>query len=679
VATADELFTQALVAHQTGDHVAAERGYRQFLELVPDHPACLTNLGSIVAKRGDADEAERLYRRAVAADPNQIDARFNLGNLYRRSKRFRDAATEYEEVLRAAPNVPQALVNLGLAVSEMGDWPRAVECFARAATVAPDLPDVLHLLGEALARCGRREESVLALRESVMRFPDAPRGHLNLGLQLAASGANEEAIAEFERAVELNPEYAEAHNALGVALDTVGRSDDARRAYSEALRVRPMYAVALSNLGANLGQQGQCAEAVDSLRQSLSLAPNARVHSVLLANLLYSADLAAEQLRDEHIAWSERYADALAPADPPGKRQHDAPGRIRIGYVLGDFRSRAASAFVEALFTHHDRTKFHVTAYSNAQKQEEGADRIRRLADTWKTVARLSDERLAQMIRADEIDVLVDLHGHTPGNRLLSFARKPATTQISLFGYHSTTGLKAMDFRVTDVLADPPGQTEALYVEKLLRLPDLGWAYVPPKDAPVPNALPASRGRSFTFGCLNHPGKLSEPCVEAWAAILKAVPKSRLVLLAGESVASAEALAARFTKLGVVSDRLELVYRLPVRDYFEAYQPLDLALDPFPYNGGATTCDALWMGVPVLTVVGRDARGRQGQSILTALGLPEFVTDTPEQLVSLAVTWADQRDSLADLRNTLRDIVTQSPVTAVANYVKQLEDAYRSV
>jgi predicted O-linked N-acetylglucosamine transferase (SPINDLY family) len=292
---------------------------------------------------------------------------------------------------------------------------------------------------------------------------------------------------------------------------------------------------------------------------------------------------------------------------------------------------------------------------------------------------RLNDERFAQLVREDEIDILVDLTGHAPGNRLLAFARRPAPAQIALFGYRATTGLAAMDYRVTDSVTDPPGQTEAFYTEKLLRLPDLGWVYVPPTSAPAANALPAARAHAFTFGCLNHPGKVSDRCMETWAEILKAVPKSRLVLLAGTSVASAQALSARFTAHGISPDRLELVYRLPENQYLGAYLPLDLALDPFPCNGAATTCDALWMGVPVLTVAGRDARGRQGASIMNALGLPEFVADTPEQLVSLAATWVDQRDSLAELRGTLREIMIQSAVTAVPSYVKQLEDAYRSV
>jgi len=677
VATADDIFRQALAAHQTGDVVAAEQSYRQLLEAIPDHAPTLSNLASLVARRGETTEAEQLYRRAIAANPDLLDAHFNLGNLYRKLGRAREAAREYEESLRIAPDSPQALVNLGLVLGDTGHWSRAVECFARAVTVAPRLPEPLVMLGDALSRCGRRDEAIAAFRESVARFPDFPRGHLYLGLHLADSGAVDEAIPIFERALALNADYAEAHNALGVALDSTGRADDAQREYREALRVRPNFAEALRNLGISLGEQGRVAEAIDSLRHALELSPNATAGSTLLANLMFSASVTAEQLRDEHFSWTEQYANSLA-SDPP-QRSPNTPGRIRVGYVCGEFRSRAALAFLEALLTHHDRNQFHITAYAGTIRQNESLGRMRRLADTWKPVTPLSDEQLADTIRADEIDILVDLNGHTSGNRLLVFARKPAATQISLFGYPATTGLKTMDYRITDAMTDPPGESEQLYSEKLLRLPDLSWVYVPPTDAPAPSVLPAAGRRSFTFGCLNHPGKFSAPCLEAWAAILKAVPKSRLVLLAGKSVEAAESLGARFTQLGIASERLELVYRLPESDYFAAYQLLDLALDPFPYCGAVTTCDALWMGVPVLTVAGRDARGRQGVSLLNAIGLPEFVADSPEQLVSLAATWADQRESLAEVRNTLRDMMTQSPVTAIAAYVKYLEAAYRSV
>ena len=677
MATPDELFQRALAAHRSGALDEAEQGYRRLLDAAPGHPACLTNLGSIVARRGAADEAERLYLESLAASPDQLDAHFNLGNLYRRTGRAADAVTHYEDALRLSPDAPAVLVNLGLAAGDSGDWPRAVECFARAVTVNADVPDGLNLLGDALARCGRGPEAVAAFRESVARFPDAPRGYCNLGLHLATAGEADEAIDVLERALALRPDYPEAHNALGVAYDAVGRADDAQREYRAATAARDTFADAWANLGTSLGEQGRAAEAVEALRRAIELAPNPVARSARLSNLLYSATLTPDELRDEHVAWAQAHADPLTPDVRPRKRAAGAAGRVRVGYVFGEFRSRAAVAFLEALFTHHDRTRFHVTAYANAVRRDDAFDRLRRLADSWKPISHLHDEPAAALIRADELDILVDLNGHAPGNRALVFARGPAATQISLFNYPATTGMRALDFRVTDAITDPPG-AEALYTEKLLRLPDLGWVYVPPPAAPAPNALPARR-RAFTFGCLNHPGKLSDPCVDAWAAVLKAVPKSRLVLLAGQSVAAADEIAARFTRRGVSSDRLELVYRLSGDDYFEAYQPFDVTLDPFPYGGAATTCDSLWMGVPVLTAAGRDARGRHGVGLLNALGLPEFVADTPDQLVTLAATWAEQRPALADLRAGLRDMVAQSPLTDAAAYVRHLEAAYQSV
>lgn len=675
MATAEELFVQGIAAHRGGDLETAERCYRQLLDADPDYAPCLSNLASVVARRSP-DEALALYARAVDADPTLTDAHFNRGNLLRRVGRPRDAIFAYEDALRLAPDAPAPLINLGLALCDLGDWPRAVECFARAAAIAPHLPDALLYLGDALGRVGRNAEAVLAFREAVSRFPDSPRAHHNLGIHLAASGATDEATTAFERALELKPDYPEAHNGLGVSLESVGRADDAQRAYREAVRLRPEFADAWSNLGTSLGEQGRSGEAVEALRHALTLAPNPITASALVGNLLYSATLTPAELKAEHTAWADRYAEPLFPAEPPKARTRGPNERIRVGYLVGEFRSRAALGFVESLLAYHDRTAFHVTAYASPLKPTGALGPLRKLADQWRPATSLSDAQLAELIRADEIDILVDLNGHTIGNRLLTLARKPAAVQVTLFGYPATTGLRAIDYRVTDATSDPP-ETDAHYVEKPLRLPDLGWVYDAPGNAP--DVRPAGARRSFTFGCLNHPGKLSEPCVEAWAAILKAVPRSRLVVTTGQSTSAAEALAARFTARGVSSDRLELVYTLPANDYLEAFQPFDLALDPFPYGGGVTTCDALWMGVPVLTVTGADARGRQGTSILNAMGLPEFIADTPDQLVSLAATWAEQRGALGDLRGSLRDMMQQSPLTDAAGYVKHLEAAYRSV
>jgi predicted O-linked N-acetylglucosamine transferase (SPINDLY family) len=672
----DDAFAQAVSRHQAGDLGAAERLYRGVLAGAPDHSGALSNLGVLVARKGDTAEAARLYTAALAANPNRLDAHFNLGNLYRKLGRPRDAAACYQAVLRIDPDHPRGHLNLGLAVGDLGDWPAAADCFRQALARDPTLADAHNLLGDALFRTGRADEAAGAFREYTARCPDDPRGHHNLGLALAARGGYDEAVPELELALKLRPDYPEAHNALGVALDALGRADEARGHYAEATRLKPDLADAWSNLGTSLTEQGRVGEAVACLLRATDLRDDPRTASNLLLARSYTSGLAPEQLRDEHLAWAARYADPLAPGGPPRPRD-PGPRRLRVGYLSADFRAHPAAGLVEQLLAHHDRNAVHVTCYPNVARPDAVTDRLRRLADAWRPVHTWADARLAEEVRADEIDVLVDLNGHTAGNRLLALARKPAPVQVTLFGYPCTTGVRAIDFKVTDPLADPPGETDGLYAERLLRLPEVAWVYKPPEHAPPTSPLPSRGRRSFTFGCLNNPAKLSDECLATWARVLREVPGSRLVLSAGRSAEAARVLGERFSRLGVASDRLELVYRLPAGEYLEGYQPIDLALDPFPYNGGVTTCDALWMGVPVLTVAGRDYRSRQGVSVLTSAGLPEFVADSPDRLVELAARWSDQRAVLIDLRASLRELMSQSAVTDAARYARNLEAAYR--
>ncbi|MFO0801284.1 MAG: tetratricopeptide repeat protein [Gemmataceae bacterium] len=674
----DAAFTEAVRLHQAGDFAAAEPAYRRVLDMNPAHPGALVNLGVLTAKRGDLVTATQLYQDAIAVNPGQLDAHFNLGNLLRKLGKPLDAAAAYQNAVRIDPNHPRAFLNLGLAVSDAGDWPTAVDCFRRAVAIDPGLADGYNLLGDALYRLGRPAEAVGVFREYVARCPDDPRGHHNLGLALAGSGTYEEAVTELELAVKLRPDYADACNSLGVALEALGRADEAQEQYRRAIELRENFADAWSNLGTSLTEQGRVPEALDALNTALSLRADARTGSNRLLALCYSSGQDANDLFHAHADWAGRHADGLL-GRPPRVVDPSPERRLKVGYVSADFRQHTVAAFIDALLTHHDRNRVHVTGYANVTRADETTDRLRRLADGWRPITHLPDAQVAEQIAADEIDILVDLSGHTAGNRLLVFARKPAPVQITLFGYPTTTGLKAIDYKVSDPTADPPSESGEQYAERVLRLPEVAWVYRPPVNAPEPNALPGLSGRSFTFGCLNNPAKLSDACVAAWSRILKAVPKSRLVLLGGRSSAAARAIADRFTLHGVVSDRLEVVYRLPAAEYLEAYQPIDLALDPFPYNGGVTTCDALWMGVPVLTVAGTDYRGRQGGSILTNLGLPEFVADSPDKLVELAASWAEQRAGLADLRGSLREMMTASPLTDAVRYVRNLEAAYREV
>ena len=671
-------FAEAVRLHQGGDLAAAEPGYRRVLELNPAHTGALVNLGVLAAKRGDLVGATQLYQDAIAINPGQLDAHFNLGNLLRKLGKPLDAAAAYQAAVRIDPSHPRAYLNLGLAVSDAGDWATAVECFRRAAAIDPGLADADNLLGDALYRLGRPAEAVAVFREYVARCPDDHRGHHNLGLALAGTGTYEDAVPELELAVKLRPDYPDACNSLGVALEALGRADEAQEQYRRAIALRENFPDAWSNLGTSLTEQGRVPEAVEALRKSLSFRADARTGSNLLLALCYSSGHDANDLFHAHTDWAARHADALL-GPPPRIADPSPERRLKVGYVSADFRQHTAAGFIEQLLRHHDRNRFHVTGYPNVTRPDETTERLRRLADGWRPITHLTDTQVAEQVAADEIDILVDLSGHTAGNRLLAFARKPAPLQMTLFGYPTTTGLKAIDYKISDPVADPPSESGEQYAEAVLRLPEVAWVYRPPENAPEPNALPGLSGRSFTFGCLNNPAKLSDACVATWSRVLKAVPKSRLVLLGGRSAAAARGITDRFTQYGIASDRLEVVYRLPTTEYFEAYQPIDLALDPFPYNGGVTTCDALWMGVPVLTVTGTDYRSRQGASILTNLGLAEFVADSPDKMVELAASWSDQRAGLADLRGSLREMLSASPLTDAPRYLKHLEAAYRDV
>ncbi len=677
MAEVEELFAKAVAAQRAGELEAAEQHYRDILATEPHHSGSLTNLGVLLVSRQQLDEAERVYAVAVAANPNLPAVHFNLGNLFRRRGRLAEAAAAFEQVLRLNPNHAPAQLNLGLVAGDAGRWPQAVECFRHAIALDPTEPEAFNLLWEALTRVGRFAEAEMAIREFMSRLPNDPRGYLNLGLTLTALGKLDDALPELETALQLRPDYPEGHNALGVALDALSRADDANAHYREAIRLRPDYADALSNLGVNLSDQGRIREAADTLKKTLDVRPNPVLGSNRLVMLLAAANANPQRLRAEHEDWAAKYAAKFSP--PADSVRYPEPGtRLRIGYVFAELRTRAAAAFLETLLARHGRNEVHVTCYPNASRPSDDFDRLRKLADAWKPLVGLSDNAAAELIRTDEIDVLVDLCGHTAGNRLLVFARKPARVQMTLFGYPCTTGLKAIDYRVSDALAEPPGISDSFSTERLLRLPAVGRLYVQPVSAPALNPLPAGSRRTFTFGCLNNPGKLSDACLDTWAGVLKAIPKSRLVLQAGRSVEAARQLTERFTRLGVSSDRLELVYRLPEHEYFEAYQPLDVALDPFPFNGRATTCDALWMGVPVLSLAGADCRSRQGVCILTSVGLPDFVANGLDKFIELAATWAEQRDGLADLRSGLREMMASSAVTDAEAYVRNLEAAYRT-
>jgi predicted O-linked N-acetylglucosamine transferase (SPINDLY family) len=679
MADVNAAFKAAVAKHQAGDAAGAEQAYRTVLKSHPGHAPSLCNLGVLLAKAGKTDEAASCYNLALASTPNYADAHFNLGNLYRRSGQLRLAADNYQACLAAQPHHASAQYNLGLVLAAAGELSAAADCYRAVCQLEPTNADAFGRLGDVLVRCGQVAEGVTAFRKAVELKPNDPRALYNLGLALSNAGQVADAHECVQKALQLNPDYAEAHNALGLNLEALGRKDDALFHYQKAVELKPDLADAWSNLGTNLAEQGRAEDAIECLRESLVHRPNAPpIHSNLLLLLNYSSRLTPDAVFAEHKVWADKFAGPT-PDRPPIPLPHDPDRRLRVGYLSADFRTHTVAGFIATLLTHHDRSRVEVYCYPQVLRPDDTTERLRTLADHWRPVSGLTDEPAADLIRRDKLDVLIDLSGHTAGNRLGVLAHRPAPVQCLLFGYPNTTGIPAVDYRITDPVSDPPGMTESLSVERPLRLPDLPWVYAPPATAPDVTPLPAAGQRKFTFGCLNNPAKISDSCLETWVTLLQTIPGTRLVLLGGQSQAGAKRLTDRFAKAGVLRDRVEVVMRLPKERYYQAYGQFDLCLDPFPYNGGVTTADALWMGVPVLTVAGSSYVSRQGLAVMAAVGLPEFVADTPATLLRLAKEWTQRRAELADIRAGLRERVAASPLADAPRYVRNLEASLRSV
>jgi predicted O-linked N-acetylglucosamine transferase (SPINDLY family) len=675
VSDVNSAFANAVERHQAGDLPAAESLYRAALTIEPGHGPTLCNLGTLLAGTNRPDEAAACYRQCLAVNHGYADAHYNFGNLLRRGGHGPEAVEQYQLCLQAHPQHIGAQYNLGLVLAGLNQLASAGDCFRKVIAHSPNYADAHNRLGDILLRTGHAEAGVDAFRRYIELKPEDHRGYNNLALGLANLGQPQQAVEWLQRALHMKPDYAEAHNTLGLAYDQMGKKDEAAASYRRATELKPEYADAWSNLGTNLTEAGRIDEAIEALRRSVHARPDAApIHSNLLLTLNYSSNITPEIIAEEHRQWAARHAPGEVLHRPAVDR---TPNRkLNIGYVSADFRSHTVAGFIEILLKHHDRSRFNVTAYANQARFDDTSERLKKLADRFRPIMGLSDSAAVEMIRADDIDILIDLSGHTAGHRLELFARKPAALQMTLFGYPNTSGLRSMDYRITDDVADPPGTSETLGTEKLLRLSTLAWAYMPPKDAPEVGPLPNLKAKSLTLGCLNNPAKISDHCLETWAKLMATIPDARLVILAGQSAAGAQRLQSRFTAAGVGRDRLDFIFRLPPKDYLEIHNLIDLMLDPFPYNGGVTTCDALWMGVPVLTVAGNTYASRQGASILTHVGVSEFIADTPERLIDLAVTWATNKELLGDIRHGLRGQMQKSPVCDAKEYIFALETGY---
>jgi predicted O-linked N-acetylglucosamine transferase (SPINDLY family) len=607
-----------------------------------------------------------------------IDQAMEIAQEHQRAGRLAVAEGVCREVLAQVPDQADVLRVLGMTLHDAGRRAEALAAFGRAAELAPGSALAQNDLGVALRAAGRLEEAIAAYGRALALEPACAAALNNLGNALRDAGRLDEAAAELGRAAVLEPASAVVQNNLGVALHGIGHVDEAIAAFGRAIALRPDYALPHDNLGNSLATTGRIDEAIAAHGRAVALQPDFAVaYDNLLFHLHHHPGYDAQALLAEHRLWASHFAAPLAAAITPHGNDRAVERKLRIGFVSLDFRDHPVGRMVLALFRHHDRAGAEFLGYSDVRQADDVTRRLEAASDGWRDIVGWSDAEVADQVRADRIDILVDLAQHTAGNRLLVFARKPAPVQVTMLGLPSTTGLETIDYRLTDPHLDPPGAGDGAYSERSIRLPHCFWVFPPPDDATYPIApLPALSNGYVTFGCLNQFAKVNRPALELWVEILRAVPGSRLVLQSPPG-SHVEAVRALFAQGGIAGDRLEFTASAPRGEHLRRLGRLDLALDTFPYNGHTSTLDVLWMGVPVVTLAGRTAVGRGGVSILANLGLRALIGGTPAEYVAIATDWARDIDRLARLRAELRGRLEASPLVDTQQYAADVDAAFR--
>ncbi|WP_188260600.1 tetratricopeptide repeat protein [Azospirillum tabaci] len=637
--------TDALTLHNDGRGDEAERAYRQILKSEPRNPDAWHLLGVLLSERGDHDSGIAAIRTALS---------------------IREAL-EYQ-------------LNLGSSLLDAGRVDEALDALMAALRLGPDRADIHFRLGNLFRLQRRPNESVAAYRQAIALQPGFVEALNNLGSLFLEVGQTDAAIAAFTDAIQAAPANAESHCNLGYALDQQDRLGEAAATYRVALTFQPDFALAWSNLGNTLKGQGHLDQAIAAYRSALTHRPDfPMAHSNVLMAQHYVPECGNADFLAAARDWAERSGGALPAAAPVVRDDRSRP--LRIGYVSSDFNSHPVGYFLESVLRAHDRSAVTAFGYANNGRTDDVTESLRAAADGWRPIVGMDDTAVADLIRRDGIDILVDLSGHTGNNRLTLFARRPAPVQASWLGYFGTTGLPTMDWIIADRHVLPPGE-ERFFTETVWRLPDSYLCFTPPAEDVAVGPLPALDGGSVTLGAFHNRAKITRPTVALWARILTALPQARLLLKSREfaDYGVRQTLRDQFAAHGVAPNRLRMEGKTPRADYFNSLNRIDIALSPIPFGGGTTTVESLWMGVPVVTLRGDRWAGRIGVSFLETLGLADrLVADSPADYVAKTAALVGDLESLAALRAGLRERVRQSPLCDAPAFARALEEAYRSM
>ncbi len=591
---------------------------------------------------------------------------------------------------------PQTYNTQGIELAKQGSLVQAITCFQQALVAFPGYVDAHNNLGIVLKQQGRLEEAIQCYQRAIALDPNYANGHYNLGIALQSQGENSQAIACLRRALELQPGEEDFQFRLGLAFWHLGCLTEAMTCYQRVLQFNPNHAEAHHNLGLVLCVLGEVEQAIEHFQTALRLKPATAIfRNSLSLTMNYAANYDGATIFTEHQKFNDQLALPLAEKIRPHLFPHPRPlsqgergenlystnRKLRIGYVSGDFRRHSVAYFITPILAQHHHEQFEIFCYDNNTVADEINKRLQSYANHWINCSSLSDEELTDRIRHDQIDILVDLSGPTSKNRLLVFARRPAPIQMTYLGYPTTTGLTAIDYRITDKYVDVTGLNDSWNAEVPIQLPTCFFCYQPYADSPPVNNLPMLQTGRITFSSFNNLAKLSPEILRLWAKILNAVPDSTLLIKTRHvsEPAVQQHLEDRFAKFGILPSQLLLEDRTPPPAYLQTYHQVDIALDTYPFNGGLTTCEALWMGIPVVTLVGNRHVSRMGLSILTTLGLTELIAETPEEYLRICLKLVNEVEYLQTLRRELRNRMQSSPLMDAVSFTNNLEKVYLKV
>ena len=557
-----------------------------------------------------------------------------------------------------------------------GDFPRAESLYRQVLQSNPDHSDAMHGLGVIAGQSARPAEALEWIGRAIAVNPDVADYYYNLGTILFGLGKDGAAIDAFEKSIHLRPDYADAWCSLATARRRGEDYDGAIAAVQSALKFQPNLVKAHNNLASYYRALARTDDSLACYDRALAIDPaQAAIASNRLYLLSFHPGFGAEAILAQCRAWNDHFVRPHCGTLQPHPNDRSPQRPLRIGFVSPDFKSHCQSFFTLPFFTHHDRNQFQFYCYADVPQPDAVSERIRAATDVWQSAVGMTDEALAELIRGDRIDILVDLAMHMAGGRRLLFARKPAPIQIAWLAYPGTTGLSSIDYRLTDPYLDPPGDFDADYSERSIRLQDTFWCYDPGGDQPAPNPLPAFNRGYVTFGCLNNFAKVSPATLRLWSQVLRQIPDSRLILLCPPGEHRRHVLET----LAVGASRVRFLPKQPRQDYLKTYHEIDLALDTLPYNGHTTSLDAFWMGVPVITLVGQTVVGRAGWSQLNNLGLTELAAFQETDFVRIAAELSGDLPRLAELRGGLRRRMEHSPLMDAPRFTRGMETVFREL